>query len=129
MSSSNEIVRVATSPVGEAKAADRPATQGQSPEQLKLLAAQFEAMLMGQMLKQMQSSMFDDDDSDSGFAKGPLGDAIYSELGLSLGRSGGMGLSDALIAPLLRQASQLSATSLDTTSVDGLDGGLGMDLA
>jgi murein DD-endopeptidase MepM/ murein hydrolase activator NlpD len=80
----------------------------QTPEQLKLLAAQFEAMLMGQMLKQMQSAMFDDDSNDdAGFAKGPLGDAMYTELSQALSRAGGLGLTETMLGPLLRQAGQM----------------------
>jgi murein DD-endopeptidase MepM/ murein hydrolase activator NlpD len=79
---------------------DKPRT----PEQLRLLAAQFESMLLSQMLSQMRSSVFDEEDGDSGFAKGPLGDAMYSELSLALGRAGGFGLAESLMAPLLREA-------------------------
>jgi murein DD-endopeptidase MepM/ murein hydrolase activator NlpD len=78
--------------------------QPRTPEQLRLLAAQFESMLLSQMLSQMRSSMFEDEDGDSGFAKGPLGDAMYSELSLALGRAGGFGLAESLMAPLLREA-------------------------
>ena len=77
-----------------------------SPEQMKVLAAQFEAMLMSQMLKSMQSAMFGDDEDDSmGCAKGPLGDALYSDLAGALSRQGGFGLADSLVSPLLRQSS------------------------
>ena len=63
-------------------------------------------MLVGQMLKQMQSSMFGDEDTDSGFAQGPLGDAMYSELSLALTRSGGLGLAESMLGSLVRQADQ-----------------------
>lgn len=76
----------------------------QTPEQLRTLAAQFESLLLTQLLNTMRSSMFGDDaDEDSGFAKGPLADAVYSELSVALGRAGGFGLGDAVMAPLLRQ--------------------------
>lgn len=105
MSQSLDITNVSTPAPAEVDRS-RPATQ--TPEQLKMLAAQFEAMLMGQMLKQMQSSMFgDDDDADAGFAKGPLADAMYSELSQALSRAGGVGLGDSMLAPLLRQAEQM----------------------
>lgn len=98
-----------TTPASAALDGARPESRTQqTPEQLKLLAAQFEAMLMGQMLKQMQSAMFDDDsEDDAGFAKGPLGDAMYTELSQALSRAGGVGLTETMLGPLLRQAGQL----------------------
>lgn len=94
------------------------ATSTPDAEQLKALAAEFEAMLMGQMLRQMQSSMFgDDDDSSAGFAKGPLADAMFSELSLALSRAGGMGLTESMLGPLLQQAQALGVTG---ESVNGI---------
>jgi murein DD-endopeptidase MepM/ murein hydrolase activator NlpD len=80
----------------------------QTPEQLRALAAQFESLLLTQMMNAMRSSMFSDDDEDQngGFATGPLGDAMYSELGLALSRAGGFGLTDTIMAPLLREAGE-----------------------
>jgi murein DD-endopeptidase MepM/ murein hydrolase activator NlpD len=90
--------------ISEAKSLEPKKPDAPSPEQLKVLAAQFEAMLMSQMLKTMQSAMFGDDDDESmGFAKGPLGDALYADLAGALSRQGGFGLADSLVAPLLRQ--------------------------
>ena len=79
-----------------------PQGQAQTPEQLRLLAAQFEAMLLSQMLSSMRSSMFGDDE-DAGFAKGPLADAMYTELSLALSRAGGFGMADAMLDPIMRQ--------------------------
>jgi murein DD-endopeptidase MepM/ murein hydrolase activator NlpD len=82
-----------------------PAAARQTPEQLKALAAQFESLLLNQMMAAMRSSMFDDDDDKaSGFAKGPLADAMYSELSLALSRAGGFGLGDSVLGPLMREA-------------------------
>ncbi|HWB30795.1 MAG TPA: peptidoglycan DD-metalloendopeptidase family protein [Vicinamibacterales bacterium] len=80
----------------------------QTPEQLRALAAQFESLLLTQMMNAMRSSMFSDDDEDQngGFATGPLGDAMYSELGLALSRAGGFGLTDSILAPLMREAGE-----------------------
>jgi len=94
-------------------AGDRPRT----PEQLRLLASQFESMLLSQMLSQMRSSMFGDEGSDSGFAKGPLGDAMYSELSLALSRAGGFGLADSMMGSLMREAGEVMPDPI---------GGLGM---
>jgi len=81
-----------------------------TPEQLRLLAAQFESMLLSQMLTQMRSSMFDDEDGDSGFAKGPLADAMYTELSQALSRAGGFGLGESIMAPLMKQAGSTGMT-------------------
>ncbi len=84
----------------------------QKAAQLKLLAAQFESILMSQMLKDMRSSIFgDDDNSDAGFATGPLGDAMYSQLSLALSQAGGFGLGAAILDPLSRQAEGTDAAS------------------
>jgi murein DD-endopeptidase MepM/ murein hydrolase activator NlpD len=78
----------------------------QSPEQLRALAAQFESLLLGQMLKEMRQSMFSDDaeGDGAGFGSGPLADTIFSELSVALARSGGMGLTTSLMGPLMAQA-------------------------
>jgi murein DD-endopeptidase MepM/ murein hydrolase activator NlpD len=94
----------------------------QTPEQLKALAAQFESLLLNQMMTAMRSSMFDDDDKDSGFAKGPLADAMYSELSLALSRAGGFGLGDSVLGPLMREAGKDSGTA-------GLAGDMSMPLS
>jgi flagellar protein FlgJ len=93
-------------------------------EKLKALAAQFEAVLMGQMLKEMRSSMFEDDDA-SGFGGGPLADSMYAELSQVLGRAGGFGLSQAMQEALSRQASETPQLKVSgegpITGVQGLD--------
>jgi murein DD-endopeptidase MepM/ murein hydrolase activator NlpD len=90
----------------------------QTPEQLRTLAAQFESLLLTQLLNTMRSSMFGDEaDDDSGFAKGPLADALYSELSVALGRAGGFGLGESVMAPLLRQ----TGVGADTLRAHGLD--------
>jgi murein DD-endopeptidase MepM/ murein hydrolase activator NlpD len=93
-----------------------------SPEQLRVLAAQFESMLMSQMLKQMQSAMFGDEDDDSmGFARGPLGDALYADLAGALSKAGGFGLADTLVNPLMRQTADIdSAVPADVSDLEPL---------
>jgi murein DD-endopeptidase MepM/ murein hydrolase activator NlpD len=86
-------------------------TSAQSPEQLRALAAQFEALLLTQLLNTMRSSMFGDDaEEGGGFAKGPLADALYSELSLAISRTGGFGLGESIMSPLLRQTGVASGT-------------------
>jgi Rod binding domain-containing protein len=104
--------------IGPSAAVDRAAEL----DKLKSLAAQFEAVLMGQMLKEMRASMFEDDDA-SGFGGGPLADSMYAELSQVMGRAGGFGLSQALQEALSRQATpQLKVTETGPiTGVQGLD--------
>jgi murein DD-endopeptidase MepM/ murein hydrolase activator NlpD len=88
-------------------AATSPAKAGApNTEQMRALAAQFESLLLGQMLKEMRQSMLGDDDEDkaSGFGGGPLADTMFSELSLALSRAGGVGLGQSLLGPLSAQA-------------------------
>jgi murein DD-endopeptidase MepM/ murein hydrolase activator NlpD len=112
MSNGSDII----APVDTATAAiaATPSAAGkQTPEQLRALASQFESMLLTQMMNAMRSSMFsdDDEDKDSGFATGPLGDAMYSELGLALSRAGGFGLTDSIMAALMREAGEAGVST------------------
>ncbi len=87
----------ATSP---AASGIEPARTGQTDaDKVRALAQQFEAMLLSQMLRDMKESM--SPESDRGGLGAPiLGDTINTELGLSLSRSGGLGLADVLIQAL-----------------------------
>ncbi|MEO7191704.1 MAG: peptidoglycan DD-metalloendopeptidase family protein [Vicinamibacterales bacterium] len=90
-------------------------TAPKTPEQLRALAAQFEALLVGQMLQQMRQSMFEnDDDKANGLGAGPLADAMFSEISLALSRAGGMGLGQSLIAPLAAAAGMTAAPAATT---------------
>src|SRR5262245_64366900 len=80
------------------------AAPGASREQLRALAAQFEALLLGQMLREMRQSMFDEKEDANGMGSGPLADAMFSELSVALSRAGGFGLSSSLIGRLSEQA-------------------------
>jgi murein DD-endopeptidase MepM/ murein hydrolase activator NlpD len=70
---------------------------------LKQLAQEFEALLMTQMLREMRRSMLDEEDQESGFGAGPLGDTVDVELGRTLSRVGGFGLTDGLLKAFERQ--------------------------
>lgn len=72
-------------------------------DKLRALAAQFESLLISQMLREMRATLFDDDE-DTGFASGPLSDTLYSELSLALSRAGGIGFGQSMVEPLIRQA-------------------------
>lgn len=121
MSGSTHIDRL-DAPIAPAAAA-APAAEARTPEQLRVLAAQFESMLLSQMLTQMRSSMFDEEEDSAGFGKGPLADAMYNELSLALSRAGGFGLTDSLMDPLMRQSSgddfaAKTGISMPVTSVE-----------
>lgn len=84
------------------RAADPARPSAPDPEAIKLLAAQFESILLGQMLRDMRSSTFDDDPG-TGFGSNPLSDALFTELTLAMSHAGGMGLAKALGGPLARE--------------------------
>ena len=86
-----------------------PGTPDASPERLRALAAQFESLLLSQMLKEMRASMFDDE-GETGLGSGPLADTLFSELSLALSRTGGIGLADSVLNPLVRQTGLGQAT-------------------
>jgi len=88
-------------------AAGGPSSAGsaQTPEQLRALAAQFESLLLGQMLREMRQSMFDDEENkDNSLGNGPLADTLFAELSVALSRAGGLGLGNSLMGPLMSQA-------------------------
>ena len=98
MSVTNALPNLPSIDRGQA-AGSNPAT----PARIKALAAQFESLLVGQMMQQMRASMFDSDDGDGEKSAAPLADALFSELSLALSRAGGLGLADSLVAPLMRE--------------------------
>ena len=71
-----------------------------TPEQVRALAVQFESILLAQMLKGIRESLFESDDESTGFGGGPLGDSLFQEFSLALSRAGGVGLGQAITAPL-----------------------------
>ena len=102
-------------------------TPAQEAERLKNVAAQFEALLLGQLLNGMKESMFESEDGESGFGGGPLADSLFAELSLALGRAGGLGLADVLRQPLARAAADSGApqASEPTPDILGLKPGAG----
>ena len=67
-----------------------------TPEQLKSLAAQFESLLVSEMLKDLRSSMFESG-SDSSTSSAPLADTLFAELSLAISRAGGLGFGDFMV--------------------------------
>jgi murein DD-endopeptidase MepM/ murein hydrolase activator NlpD len=88
----------------------REAAKDPSPERLKALTTEFESMLVGQMLKQLRTSMFTDGEGKEDAGTAPLSDALFAELSLAITRAGGLGLSEAVMAPLARQSGLASET-------------------
>lgn len=80
---------------------------GQAPppsqDEIRRLASEFESLLLGQMLKEMRSSMLGESDESSGFGGNPLAEAVFTELSLALSRAGGIGVADQMMGPLGRQ--------------------------
>ncbi|MCC7186152.1 MAG: peptidoglycan DD-metalloendopeptidase family protein [Acidobacteria bacterium] len=79
-----------------AQVADGDFRSGRAPElgdTVRLLAQQFESLLLGQMLRDMQPEQ--SGDQSNGFG-GALTDTIYGELGNALVKAGGIGLATSL---------------------------------
>jgi murein DD-endopeptidase MepM/ murein hydrolase activator NlpD len=94
---------------------------GLDKAQIKTLAEQFESTMVSQMLKGMQTSMFDNEENgDASSSVGPLSDALFSELSLAITRAGGMGIANAMIAPLTAQTAaatpDMNATAAATAA-------------
>lgn len=85
------------------------------PEDLakvKTLAAQFESMLLSQMLKQMKDSMAPESDSE-GFGGAVFADTVNTELSLALTKSGGIGVAESLMKALSRIDEQPGQSELE----------------
>ena len=98
-------------------AAGPDAAAGNDGEKLKAVAAQFESMLVAQMLQEMRASMFDNGDDAS---SAPLADSLFAELSLALSRAGGFGFTESIAEPLLRQGDvkPQGQQVLDTAAID-----------
>lgn len=93
-----------------------PADRSESDRaQIQLLAQQFEAMLMTQMLREMRKSMLDGEDNDEnafGFGNEAMTDSGDIELGNALAKTGGVGLAETM----LKAFQQQTGMSLDGVS-------------
>ena len=112
-----------------------------SPEaeraQVQALAQQFESLLLAQMMREMRESMAPESDGEGqGFGGAIMGDTFISELGLTLSRAGGVGLSKVLIdgfskslpvnvSPEARAAVEAAAAKSDLGPVMGQVGQVG----
>jgi murein DD-endopeptidase MepM/ murein hydrolase activator NlpD len=78
--------------------------------QVKQLAQEFEAMLLTQMLRDLRHSMVSDEVSD-GYGNDAMSDTNDVELGRALSKSGGFGLTTALLRAMVRQTTPAAAGS------------------
>ena len=79
------------------------------PEKIKNAAKQFEALLIGQMMKSMHDSeggWLGTGDDDSSSSAMEYGQEIFAQ---SMAQSGGLGLSDMIAAGLLKQSGKGSS--------------------
>ena len=82
---------------------------------IKTLAAQFESMLLSQMMKQMKDSMVPESDSE-GLGGAVFGDTINSELSMALTKSGGVGLAESLLKGLSRMNEQPGQSEVEAAA-------------
>ncbi len=96
------------------------ANAGLDRAQIKTLAEQFESTMVSQMLKGLQTSMFDNDENDDASSGiGPLSDALFNELSLAITRAGGMGIANAMIGPLTAETAA-AAQDMGNTAATGV---------
>lgn len=87
------------------------ANGGLDKEQIKTLAEQFESTMVSQMLKGLQTSLFDsEEDGGSSTGVGPLSDALFNELSQAITKAGGFGIANAMTGPLTTQAAAAAGT-------------------
>ena len=93
---------------------DRTAAPAAEKAKLGELAAQFESMLMLEMIKQMRKSLLDDGGEGDGLGKETYSSTIDQELALHLAKAGGMGLTPAMVETWERQQTAVAPGSLVT---------------
>jgi murein DD-endopeptidase MepM/ murein hydrolase activator NlpD len=93
---------------------DRRSSPAAEREKLGELAAQFESMLMLEMIKQMRKSLLDDGAEGEGLGKETYSSTIDQELAVHLAKAGGMGLTPTLVDAWERQQTAVAPGSLVT---------------
>ena len=89
------------------------ANAGLDKDQVKTLAEQFESTMVSQMLKGLQTSLFDneEEDGESSMGVGPLSDALFNELSMAITKAGGLGISKSLTGAITAQTAALDPTA------------------
>ncbi len=94
--------------------------------QLASIAAEFESLLLGQMLGAMrQSAKWGNEDAEEGFGSQALFDVVDVELVSELSRSGGLGLGRELLKGLDRSYGPGGGPRMDGGTGAGLGAGIG----
>ena len=104
-----------------AAAAANVSAQAAERQKVAELAHQFEAMLIGQMLKAMRQSMLDDEKG-QGLGAETMTDAFDGELASALSKAGGFGLSQQLLQALEREQAGGSGGSGGSGGAGGAGG-------
>jgi murein DD-endopeptidase MepM/ murein hydrolase activator NlpD len=107
----SEVAAHPVRPGGSVEGTDaRPRPSDASRAEVRRLAQEFEALLLSQMIRDMQRSMADDDSAQSEF--GAMYDTANLEFGRALSAAGGLGLSSVLLGALDRLADAGSAATV-----------------
>jgi murein DD-endopeptidase MepM/ murein hydrolase activator NlpD len=93
---------------------DRTPTPAAEKAKLGELAAQFESMLMLEMIKQMRKSLLDEEGEGDGLGKETYSSTIDGELALHLAKAGGIGLTPMMVDAWERQQMAVAPGSLVT---------------
>lgn len=91
---------------------DRTSTPAAEKAKLGELAAQFESMLMLEMIKQMRKSLLDEESEGEGLGKDTYSSTIDGELALHLAKAGGIGLTPMMVEAWERQQSAVAPGSI-----------------
>lgn len=91
---------------------DRSGSTAAEREKLGELAAQFESMLMLEMIKQMRKSLLDEDAAGEGLGKETYSSTIDGELALHLAKAGGVGLTPMMVDAWERQQVSVAPGSI-----------------
>lgn len=90
------------------------AERAESPERVRQLAHEFEAMFLTQMLRQMRQSLaIVNDEEEPGFGKAAFTEQFDTELARHLSATGGLGIADVIIEAYDRQQAAQSPDRLE----------------
>jgi len=91
-----------------------------NPARVRELAAEFEAMFIALMLRQMRESMsLAGEDDEPGFGRTPFAETFDVELGRHLAASGGIGLASLIVEAYERQQGIAQSGMAESTAAQG----------